>query len=96
MEALDRRERELIGLFRRAEEADRKFVLDVARKMATKAAERRALAFVFQPLRPQQSGRHSWQLWVFANKKEASRAIGLAASTKFWATSGPHLRGNKG
>jgi transcriptional regulator with XRE-family HTH domain len=38
MEALDRRERELLGLFRRAEGADRKFVLDVARRMAKKEA----------------------------------------------------------
>ena len=38
MEALDRRERELLGLFRRAEGADRKFVLDVARRMAEKEA----------------------------------------------------------
>jgi len=38
MEALDRRERELLGLFRQVNEADRQIIIHVARKMAEKAA----------------------------------------------------------
>jgi len=34
MEGLDRREMELVGFYRRANEADRKFMLDVGRKLA--------------------------------------------------------------
>jgi transcriptional regulator with XRE-family HTH domain len=37
MEALDRRERELVALFRQVNEEDRKFMLDVGRQMAKKA-----------------------------------------------------------
>ena len=37
-EALDRREGELLGFFRRADEADKQLLLDIARKMAKKAA----------------------------------------------------------
>jgi hypothetical protein len=34
MEALDTREMELVGFYRRSNEADRKFMLDVGRKLA--------------------------------------------------------------
>jgi transcriptional regulator with XRE-family HTH domain len=37
-EGLGRRERELVGLFRQADEAERQLLLHVARKMAKKAA----------------------------------------------------------
>ena len=36
--ALDNREWELVGLFRRADEAERRLMLDIARKMAKSAA----------------------------------------------------------
>lgn len=38
MEPLDRSERELLALYRQVDEADRKFMLDVGRQMAKKAA----------------------------------------------------------
>jgi transcriptional regulator with XRE-family HTH domain len=38
MEALDKRERQLLAFFRQANEADRQLMLDVARKMAEKRA----------------------------------------------------------
>jgi transcriptional regulator with XRE-family HTH domain len=38
MEPLDRSERELLALYRQVDEADRKFMLDVGRQMARKAA----------------------------------------------------------
>lgn len=38
MEPLDRRECELVGLFRESDEPDRQLVLDIARKMIRKAA----------------------------------------------------------
>jgi len=38
MEDLDGRERKLLGFFRRVNEADRQFMLDVGRQMAKKAA----------------------------------------------------------
>jgi len=37
-EGLDRRERELVGLFRQADESERRLMLQVARKMAKKGA----------------------------------------------------------
>jgi hypothetical protein len=38
MEPLDRSERELLALYRQVNEADRKFMLDVGRQMAKRAA----------------------------------------------------------
>ena len=38
MEPLDRSERELLALYRQVDEADRKFMLDVGRKMVKRAA----------------------------------------------------------
>lgn len=38
IEALDRRERELVALFRQVNESDRKFMLDVGRTIAKKAS----------------------------------------------------------
>jgi len=46
--------------------------------------------------RPNKRLRRSWQRWVAANAQVRKACDLLAVSTKFWATSGPHLHGNEG